>query len=246
MWLPLFVSPDEGDSDRMLQLMDQWQVDSYLTFGELSTQVEYGVRKTRLHRIGRDDAGRPQVPSELVGLTESAVVDDSGTPCIAWSMSSFVIDMPRYLTALEDRLVASGLVTFREHDVQTLDELAASSGGRVVFNCVGLGAREVCRDSELTPIKGVLLFHERGGFEPIVSHDSYVVAERAGSLVLGALFDEAYDTEQVTEGDVARLLGFHSRWGRWDWRRSTLNCPRSTRAACARRSPDCDRYAEAA
>jgi D-amino-acid oxidase len=216
VWLPLFVAEDERLSLEGVDMMDEWQRDSYLTFEELSGQVHYGVRETRLHRIGRREADRPRVPAEMVGLTESVVVDPSGASCTAWSMRSFVIDMPRYLEALEARLVACGHVTFREEDVQELSDVAASAAGRVVFNCSGLGAREVCPDPALTPVKGVLLFHERNGFEPVVSYDSYVVAERAGSLVLGALSDAAYDTEDVTPEELERLLAFHSGWGDWD------------------------------
>lgn len=67
-----------------------------------------------------------------------------------------IVEPPIYLSAmLTDVRIAGGRVEVRE--VRSMDEVQALPE-RLVFNCTGLGAKALCGDAEMTPIRGQLTF----------------------------------------------------------------------------------------
>jgi len=67
-----------------------------------------------------------------------------------------IVEPPVYLPAmLDDVRRAGGVIRVQEiHDITHLQQLPE----RLVFNCTGLGARDLFHDEELQPIRGQLTF----------------------------------------------------------------------------------------
>jgi D-amino-acid oxidase len=121
-----------------------------------------------------------------------------------------VVDMPRYLAYLQQRLAQSG-VTVRHGRIESLAELAGAAP--VVVNCTGLGARELVGDTELTPTRGqlVMVAHpperidwffqdtaEFGDMTYFLPHSDYVVL--GGSAVRGR------DDQDVDKGIAEAII----------------------------------------
>ena len=84
----------------------------------------------------------------------------------------------------------------------------------VIFDCLGLGAREVFADLELKPVKGQLLLHAAIDLDFVLGHDEYCLVPRGDALVFGSLWQEDFDTpepnlenEELIWDEVNRLFG---------------------------------------
>lgn len=64
-----------------------------------------------------------------------------------------VCDTRRYLPWLARRFTAAG-GTIERRDLRSLDAAFAHTGARAVVNCSGLGARELCGDDSVVPVRG--------------------------------------------------------------------------------------------
>ena len=108
-----------------------------------------------------------------------------------------VIDMPVYLTYLQERFThAGGNIEVRR--IRSLDE--ATAPGSTTINCAGLEARELIGDTTLVPIRGQVVWVTNPGIERFVLDEAdpdkatYIVP-RISDIVLGGTADEgAWDT----------------------------------------------------
>ncbi len=98
-----------------------------------------------------------------------------------------LMDTTKYLPWLVKRLEASG-VYIKQRIIKSFDEAFADFD--IVINCSGLGAKELCDDDSLYPVRGQVLIAEPNGFDQVVCDDSghnnvaYIVP-RANDVVLG-------------------------------------------------------------
>ena len=83
-----------------------------------------------------------------------------------WSWDGFVIDCPRYLNRMLEKLAADtgvklelgrpGFASLRE-----VVQYAQDANCVAVVNCVGRGASEVCSDTLVAPARGALVHYNR-------------------------------------------------------------------------------------
>lgn len=121
---------------------------------------EYGVRWTETYELIRHEAS---LQRELLGganlYPQTEIYRDSqsyfGFP-FTRKFSSMLIEPHTYLRALlRDFYVAGGKVVVKEF--RTREEIARLREN-VIFNCTGLGARELFNDQKLIPVRGQLEF----------------------------------------------------------------------------------------
>ncbi len=121
------------------------------------------------------------------------------------------IETGRYLRQLiRDVQLAGGRIEVREF--HTPAELAALPE-RLVFNCTGLGARDLLGDMELRPARGQLAILEP---EPEVRYaytgDAGYMFPRPDGILLGGTFElDAFDATPQPE-DIARIIASHQRF----------------------------------
>jgi D-amino-acid oxidase len=119
-----------------------------------------------------------------------------------------VVDMGTHLAWLLDQLALRGVpITWRH-----VDELASLAPGTdAVVNCTGLGARELCGDDTLVPVRGQVVIVEQVGLERWVLDQSdpqrvtYVVP-RLDTIVLGGTAEEGDEDVAVRPATVADVL----------------------------------------
>src|SRR5436190_6460848 len=124
----------------------------------------YGVRWLPLYSLSRAGPHRQPPPESIYSEVEPLYPDGKqlgprenpfDTP-FAYHRQSMLIEPAIYLNALlRDFQIAGGRVVIRAF--ASAAELAGLPDG-VLYNCTGLGSRELFRDEELTPIRGQLTF----------------------------------------------------------------------------------------
>jgi D-amino-acid oxidase len=126
--------------------------------------------------------------------------------------TTFFIDIPVYMSWLHARFLENGgefvplAGPFRHlDDLQHLPH-------DVIFNCTGLGARALCNDELVHPIKGQLaLVGPQPQMDWSISADGFYVYPRSTDTVLGGTSESRVETETVDDTVIALLLKANAR-----------------------------------
>jgi D-amino-acid oxidase len=124
---------------------------------------------------------RPELPAAAAG---------------GWRFEAPVIDMSRYLPFLEGALRARG-VRIEVRAVGALEEVDAP----VVVNCTGLGARALCGDPSVAPIRGQVVRVRNPGLLDFAVDDehpsgmAYVIPRFEDAIIGGTADEGAWETE---------------------------------------------------
>lgn len=185
----------------------RWAADSYEAFAALAGRPETGVSMRHAVDWARAPMPRPwwadAVPSLRAAEGPPPAGMDSG-----WAFDAPVIDTRRYLPWLLDQLESRGVV-IRERKVETFASALADAPR--VINCTGLGARPLCSDAELTPIRGQLVHVRNPGLEDVIldEHDAggiaYVVP-RGDDCVLGGSASEHDPRTEACPDEAAAIV----------------------------------------
>ena len=85
----------------------------------------------------------------------------------------------------------------------------------VIFNCTGLGARELFNDSELTPVRGQLVFMPPDERVDYITHGSgqglLYMFPRADGILLGGTFERDATHLEPDDDTTARIVREHTR-----------------------------------
>lgn len=177
-WYPYRTLPSERAVQRAVR--------SYDEFAALCSVPEAGVSMRRAFDFSRHPLPRPWWANAVRGLEP---VPASETPPgfeHGWSFDAPVIDTRRYLPYLLQRLHEAGGGVETHH----VDSFADLQGSEPVINCCGLGARELCNDAALHPIRGQLVHVDNPGLDHVLldEHDGGGIAyavPRGDHVVLG-------------------------------------------------------------
>ena len=127
----------------------------------------------------------------------------------AWACRVPIITMPRYMQWLEGRVAKLG----GQLASRTISSLAsAASGVDAVVNCTGLGARELCDDDRLVPVRGQIVRVEDNGVPRAITIEEplcYVVP-RPDGVIIGGTADRG-DSNLEPDDATERLLLDHAR-----------------------------------
>jgi D-amino-acid oxidase len=96
-------------------------------------------------------------PDWVIGLPDFAMCAKEDLPAgyvVGWWFTAPVVDMPRYLRYLQNRLAGFGTVL----ELGAVESLAdVVSPDVIVVNCTGLGARSLAGDTDLHAVRGQLV-----------------------------------------------------------------------------------------
>ncbi len=172
---------------------------------------EAGVRK-RLHW----EASSSPIPAPwyLDVMEDPAPAERPEVPGgypFAWSYRTFFIDTPIFLPWLVDRLHAADGELTQTRVFKSLDELAALQHD-VVFNCTGLGARELCVDDAVAPVRGqIVVVGSQPEMDWSIKHDGFYVYPRRNDTVLGGTSEIGIWEETAENGAVETILRANQR-----------------------------------
>ena len=155
IWYPFLTAP----ADRA----DGWSIATYAELERLSErEPQSGVRMRDGREYLRQAVDPPEWSEDIAAFR---ILDDSEIPegyVFGWQFRAPVIEMQLYMPWLRSRVEALG-GSFVQSFVEDLSEVS----GEVVVNCVGLGARELCGDEEVRPVRGQGIFIDQ---DPGIGH----------------------------------------------------------------------------
>lgn len=192
VWAPVFSEP-------IVKCL-AWTEYSLRTFRELAKDPNTGVHMAPALTVGELPGGRQSPQARLV--PELRPADPSELPegfHSGFRATMPLIDMPRYLIYLTERLAAAGC-EIELHPVRSLAE--AADAAPIVINCAGLGARDLVGDHTLEPLFG-----------------QHVVLNNPGSPRLEQLFLELHHDAEWTcyfPHPTRIVCGGIGIPGRWD------------------------------
>ncbi|MFM9705510.1 FAD-dependent oxidoreductase [Streptomyces galilaeus] len=189
-WDPFLAEPAD--------LVERWSRESLVVLSALSADKATGVRMVEGTHESRVPSGVPvwatwadASPCDPAELRQGYVE--------GWRYRAPVIDMPRYLGHLVDRLRKAG-GRLRQHRYGSIEE--ALSEAPVVVNCTGTGARDLVDDSSVQAVRGQLVVVENPGIRTFFCDDT------PGAEELTYIYPQS---------DVV-VLGGTSDWDTWDMR----------------------------
>ena len=127
-----------------------------------------------------------------------------------WSYDTMYVETPRFLSQLvRDILKGGGRIKLRRFaapaDIAALEE-------RLVFNCSGLGSRELFGDAELMPIRGQLaVLAPQSEVRYAFTGEAGYMFPRADGILLGGTFERGEWSTTPDPADIRRILASHSR-----------------------------------
>mmetsp|Transcript_16695 Transcript_16695/g.41085 ORF Transcript_16695/g.41085 Transcript_16695/m.41085 type:complete len:524 (-) Transcript_16695:515-2086(-) len=208
LWMPFHV--DGGEAE-----LEQWATDCVDVLLEGTTYSECGIQRYSgvEYFHGTSDEWRQKpwwsgiLSSRLGGLE---VVDHAklsrGTPdgvsdelrrryTGAWKFDSLVVNMEKYLAYLWNQLSLAGM-TFERKKFNSMKEVVAEAervNAIAIMNCTGIGARALCGDNAVYPIRGVLVTVKAQSVDHFSGDDCedirYIIPRGDGEVALGGRED---------------------------------------------------------
>ena len=153
MWWPLWAAHER---------VPEWSEQTLRAMREMADDPRAGIQWVS----GLEAARFPTEPPELVTRVDGFVrCDAAELPdgfVSGWRYTVPVVNMPRYLAYLQQRLVAAG----GRIELGEVGSLADPSiNADVVINCTGIGARTLVPDGGLVPVRGQLVVVRNPGID---------------------------------------------------------------------------------
>ena len=194
-WRPFLVAdPNKSDTGFNLQLASASDF-AYKRFQSMLGS-QFGVRWITSYSVSKHAVSKtlPSGVQSISGgiVTEALDLKPDQTPFSPASAvrqtSTMLIEPPTYLPAMMDAfLQASGTVVIRKiEDRSAIAQLPE----KLVFNCTGMGAKDIFGDDELTPVRGQLTFLKpQPEVDYAVSHDELYMLPRTDGILLGGTYE---------------------------------------------------------
>jgi len=191
IWYPYLALPQDK--------VTAWGTAAYAEFARQADQGVDGVVMRRGTELLRR---RTPVPWWVDAVPALDRVEPRAPYADAWSFETPVIDMPRYLRWLSERVLDAG-------GTLTRMALARLPEGPLVVNCSGLGSRALAGDATTRPVRGQVVVVEQFGLSewwvaeegPEGQVPTYVVP-RTDDVVLGGTDDDG-DWSRTPSPEVA-------------------------------------------
>ena len=194
-WRPFLIAdPEKSDAHFNRQLLSASDF-AYKRFQSMLGS-RFGIRRITSYSVSKHAFATPiRVGVECGGDGGEPVVRElkpDQTPFPKGSSvrqsETLLIEPPAYLPAMMDAfLQAAGKVVIRKIEDRGA---VAQLQEKLVFNCTGMGAKEIFGDDELTPVRGQLTFlkpQPEVGYA--LSHDELYMLPRTDGILLGGTYE---------------------------------------------------------
>jgi D-amino-acid oxidase len=183
LWYPFRAWPEE--------LVSEWSLVSLERFQQLANDPSTGVRWRKVRELYRGSLPPPSWRERIDGFRVLDAGETAAPFTNGFELEAPVIDSSRYLPWLLDTIERlGGELELRE--VRELEDLASDTD--LIVNCSGLGARRLCSDESLYPVRGQVVRVPDIGIEQATvdegSAEAAYVIPRSGDCVLGTTLDE--------------------------------------------------------
>jgi len=214
-WTPFLVADSEKvDAQFNRQLLSAAKF-SYDRFVNMAGE-RFGVRWMRSYSIAKDGFDESSAVGtqsifrdmrpEFRELTPAEHPFPAG--CAVRQFDTLLIEPPTYLQAMTTAFRdASGEIVLKSMpDRAAIAQLPE----KLVFNCTGLGAKDLFQDSELVPARGQLTFlRPQPEVEYAVSHDELYMLPRTDGIALGGTYELGMAALTPDMNKMRKILAQH-------------------------------------
>ena len=200
-WFPYHIRNDKRGIE--------WCNITYRYYQQFAQQPATGISIHKLIKVLRKDVveQEPIWPEFLPEGSYSMLPEHSLAPGLAKAYDVLVplIETQIFLPWLQHRLQEKG-VNFIEEKLNTLDNLSVEYD--LVVNCTGLGARTLCKDETMVPIRGQVGLLAAGPDLPIYLENEmplYIVP-RKDAIIIGGTFEEGVELAETQPSTIEYLL----------------------------------------
>jgi D-amino-acid oxidase len=109
------------------------------------------------------DAEPPEFAAGAADLRRCEPVELPEGYLAAWRLTAPLVSMPAYLGYLHERYLKAGGRPVQQQAFGTLADSVTGTGGRVIVNCTGCGARTLVPDPAVAPVRGQVVVTSNPG-----------------------------------------------------------------------------------
>jgi D-amino-acid oxidase len=198
-WFPYHIRNDERGI--------HWCKRSYEVYEKLSEDSSSGVSMQRLLKVVRQGVEEQEMtwfsfmPESSYRILEGHEIPEGYA--IGYDVQVPLIETQIFLPWLMNELQQMN-ITMAEREIQSFDEIADTDA---IINCSALGARQLCNDKELIPVRGQVGLLAPKSFDYIFLDNElplYIVP-RKDALIIGGTYEEGI-TDAVTEAATIDML----------------------------------------
>lgn len=196
-WYPFLVEP--------LIKTNRWSSESFVEFVRLMEEEGLEFITMRAGREYLKGPCRPPGWSESINhfriLEKSEIIEGYS---FGWEIEAPVIEMSHYMPWLKSKFeLLGGSIETRK--ISDFDELESD----LIVNCSGLGAREICHDEEVVPVRGQVVYIKQdpgfGRYDQRPESLIYTIPRR-DVTVLGGTAQKGDWTMEIREEDEEDIL----------------------------------------
>lgn len=175
-WYPYVIQPEE--------VVRTWGVSTLDRFKEMAANPAAGITERKINAIFKQKTPDPVWAADIPSFERLRSDQLPDSHADGFCFDSVTIEMPIFLPyIIEEFQKAGGRLLHRE--VTSLNEPCREAD--IVINCIGIGAKELCDDNELTPVRGQVVVTKKEKLEEMYSDCSdmiYIIPFR-DTCVLG-------------------------------------------------------------
>lgn len=184
VWLPFHVAP----VDKAIR----WATMTRTVLESQMSDPDTGVFETELFEMSPGIVEDPYWVAAVSGFryTDASELPEGYNHAVVAKVP--MIDTPTYMTWLVKQFLDGG-GTIEQASIQRLDDVAGENC--IVVNCTGLGARELCDDEKMFPIRGQIARLQVAGYRRALTVEhgpdaiAYVLPRRNETIVGGTAIE---------------------------------------------------------
>lgn len=183
----------------------KWCKETYQKFQELSDCLETGVFFTEIHNIFYSLEPDPEWKSIVTNFRRLRKEELPSGYIDGYASMVPIIEVPLYMPFLVNKfLQLNGKIDCTGQKIKALSELYENSP--LIVNCTGLGARKLCNDKALIPVRGQVIKVRNPGIKRSIVFDTdpeiltYIIP-RSTDCILGGTDQEFVGDDQEKEED---------------------------------------------
>lgn len=200
-WFPYHIRNDRRGIN--------WCTTSYSFYTDLCRNEATGISMQKLVKVVRKGVAEEQpvwidfMPEGSFRILQShELANDIAT---AYEVQVPLIETQIFLPYLQNILTAAN-TRFIQETITDLQHLSKEYD--VVINCSALGARELCNDEQIIPVRGQV-----GLLSPVDNMNIYLdnekplyIVPRKDAVIIGGTYEEGVELEETEPATIERLL----------------------------------------
>lgn len=183
---------------------------SWEDFERLTVEEDINVTGVRKQTHWEASSTPKELAPYLVVMEDLELHERPNIPggyAFGWKYTTFFVDTPVYIPWMADKFQAQdGRMILIANKFEGIDQFRDIPAD-IVFNCTGLGARELVKDDKIRPIKGqIAVVDPRPEMDWSISADGFYVYPRSKDTVLGGTTEWDVDNEDVENGALHLMV----------------------------------------